>query len=50
MAMYETAEALSATRRFVKQAMKMPMLAQDHERDLAIKWRISLPELWLAHE
>jgi RNA polymerase sigma-32 factor len=23
----------------VKQAMKMPMLAQDHERDLAIKWR-----------
>jgi RNA polymerase sigma-32 factor len=39
MAMYETAEALSATRRFVKQAMKMPMLAQDHERDLAIKWR-----------
>jgi RNA polymerase sigma-32 factor len=39
MAMYETAEALSATRRFVKQAMKMPMLAQDHERDLALKWR-----------
>jgi RNA polymerase sigma-32 factor len=39
MAMYETAEALSATRRFVKQAMKMPMLAQDHERNLALKWR-----------
>ena len=39
MAMYETAEALSATRRFVKQAMKMPMLAQDHERNLALRWR-----------
>jgi RNA polymerase sigma-32 factor len=39
MAMYETAEALSATRRFVKQAMKVPMLAQDHERDLALRWR-----------
>jgi RNA polymerase sigma-32 factor len=38
-AMYETAEALSATRRFVKQAMKMPMLEQDHERDLAMRWR-----------
>ncbi|MEN9855726.1 MAG: hypothetical protein RLZZ157_852 [Pseudomonadota bacterium] len=39
MATYETAEALSASRRFVKQAMKAPMLAQDHERDLAIRWR-----------
>jgi RNA polymerase sigma-32 factor len=39
MAMYETAEALSATRQFVKQAMKVPMLGPDHERDLAIRWR-----------
>ena len=39
MAMYETAEALSATRRFVKQAMKVPMLGADHERDLALRWR-----------
>jgi RNA polymerase sigma-32 factor len=38
-AMYETAEALSATRRFVKQAMKVPMLEQDHERSLALRWR-----------
>ncbi len=39
MAMYETAEALSATRQFVKQAMKVPMLGPEHERDLAIRWR-----------
>jgi RNA polymerase sigma-32 factor len=39
MAMYETAESLSASRRFVKQAMKVPMLEQDHERDLALRWR-----------
>jgi RNA polymerase sigma-32 factor len=37
--MYETAEALSATRRYVKAAMKVPMLEQDHERDLAMRWR-----------
>ncbi|MFM1977092.1 MAG: hypothetical protein RL145_1938 [Pseudomonadota bacterium] len=39
MATYETAEAQSATRRFVKQAMKAPLLEHDHERELAIKWR-----------
>lgn len=39
MAMYETAEALNATRQFVKQAMKVPMLEQDHERALAMRWR-----------
>ncbi len=39
MATYETAEAQSATRRFVKQAMKMPLLEHDHERELAVKWR-----------
>ena len=39
MATYETAEAQSATRRFVKQAMKAPLLAHDHERELAVKWR-----------
>jgi RNA polymerase sigma-32 factor len=39
MAIVETAESQSATRRFVKQAMKAPLLAQDHERNLAIRWR-----------
>jgi RNA polymerase sigma-32 factor len=39
MAMYETAEALTATRQFVKQAMKVPMLGPEHERDLALRWR-----------
>ncbi|GBF56491.1 RNA polymerase sigma factor RpoH [Candidatus Phycosocius bacilliformis] len=39
MATYETAEAQSATRRFVKQAMKAPLLEHDYERALAIKWR-----------
>jgi RNA polymerase sigma-32 factor len=39
MATYETAEALNATRQFVKHAMKMPMLEPDHERDLALRWR-----------
>ncbi|MFN9016215.1 MAG: RNA polymerase factor sigma-32 [Hyphomonadaceae bacterium] len=39
MATYETAEAQSATRRFVKQAMKAPLLEHDHERELAVKWR-----------
>lgn len=39
MAMYETAEALTATRQFVKRAMKVPMLEQDHERNLALRWR-----------
>jgi RNA polymerase sigma-32 factor len=39
MAMYETAEALSATRQFVKQAMKVPMLGPEHEHDLAVRWR-----------
>jgi RNA polymerase sigma-32 factor len=39
MAIVETAESQSATRRFVKQAMKAPLLAQDHERDLATRWR-----------
>ena len=39
MATYETAEAQSATRRFVKQAMKAPLLEHDHERELAVAWR-----------
>eukprot|EP01034_Spumella_vulgaris_P020295 gene20295-25993_t len=39
MATYETAEAQSATRRFVKQAMKAPLLEHDHERQLAVAWR-----------
>ena len=28
-----------ADRRFMKKAMKAPMLEQDHERDLAVRWR-----------
>ncbi len=39
MAIYETAEAQRATRRFVKQAMKIPMLEQERELDLARRWR-----------
>jgi RNA polymerase sigma-32 factor len=39
MAIVETAEAQAATRRFVKTAMKAPMLAQDHEQALARRWR-----------
>ena len=39
MATIETAEAQSATRRFVKEAMKAPLLEHDHERELALKWR-----------
>jgi RNA polymerase sigma-32 factor len=39
MAIFETAEAQAATRRFVKTAMKAPMLAQDHEQHLARRWR-----------
>jgi RNA polymerase sigma-32 factor len=54
MATYETAEALSATRQFVKQAMKMPMLAGDHEHNLALRWRderdeAALHELTMAY-
>jgi RNA polymerase sigma-32 factor len=39
MATYETTESMSASRRFVKQAMKAPLLEHDHERVLATKWR-----------
>jgi RNA polymerase sigma-32 factor len=39
MATYETTESMNASRRFVKQAMKAPLLEHDHERVLATKWR-----------
>jgi RNA polymerase sigma-32 factor len=39
MAAYETTESMNASRRFVKQAMKAPLLEHDHERVLATKWR-----------
>jgi RNA polymerase sigma-32 factor len=39
MATVETAESQLATRQFVKRAMKVPMLEQDYEHDLAIRWR-----------
>jgi RNA polymerase sigma-32 factor len=39
VAIIETAEAQRATRRFVKQAMRAPMLEQQRELDLARRWR-----------
>jgi RNA polymerase sigma-32 factor len=39
MAIYETAESQQATRRFVKQAMRAPLLEQQRELDLARRWR-----------
>jgi RNA polymerase sigma-32 factor len=39
MAYFETAEAQRANRRFVKEAMKAPLLEQQHELDLARRWR-----------
>jgi RNA polymerase sigma-32 factor len=39
MPLAETAELQSGARRFVKQAMKAPLLEQDHELDLARRWR-----------
>ncbi|GIU66583.1 RNA polymerase factor sigma-32 [Candidatus Phycosocius spiralis] len=39
MASYETTDSINASRRFVKQAMKAPLLEHDHERVLASKWR-----------
>lgn len=39
MAIVETAEAQRATRRFVKQAMRAPLLEQARELELARRWR-----------
>ena len=39
MAIVETAESQRATRAFVKQAMKVPLLEQDREQELARRWR-----------
>jgi RNA polymerase sigma-32 factor len=39
MAIVETAESQRATRQFVKQAMKVPLLEQDREQELARRWR-----------
>jgi RNA polymerase sigma-32 factor len=36
---YETAEAQRANRRFVKEAMRAPLLEQQHELNLARRWR-----------
>jgi len=39
MAHVDTVEAQQAGRRFIKQAMKVPMLEREQERQLAIRWR-----------
>lgn len=39
MAIVETAESQRATRAFVKQAMKVPLLEQEREQELARRWR-----------
>ncbi len=39
MALSETAELQRGAQRFLRAAMKKPMLAADHERDLARRWR-----------
>jgi RNA polymerase sigma-32 factor len=39
MAIVETAESQRATRAFVKQAMKVPLLEADREQELARRWR-----------
>ena len=39
MALVETAETERANRRYIRRAMSAPMLAADHEHDLALRWR-----------
>ncbi len=39
MAHLDTIEAQQAGRRFIKRAMKAPLLEREHERDLARRWR-----------
>ena len=39
MAHSDTLNSQQAGRRFIKRAMKVPMLERDHERDLARRWR-----------
>jgi RNA polymerase sigma-32 factor len=39
MAHLDTMEARQAGRRFIKRAMKAPLLEREHERDLARRWR-----------
>ena len=39
MAITETLELQRGAQRFVRQAMRTPLLAADHERDLARRWR-----------
>ena len=54
MAHLDTRETQQATRRFIKQAMKLPMLELEHEQVLARKWKDqqdenALHELTSAH-
>ena len=54
MAHLDTRETQQATRRFIKQAMKLPMLEPEHEQVLARKWKDqqdenALHELTSAH-
>ena len=54
MAHLDTRETQQATRRFIKQAMKLPMLEPEHEQILARKWKdqqdeSALHELTSAH-
>ncbi|MDO9338675.1 MAG: RNA polymerase factor sigma-32 [Caulobacter sp.] len=35
----EAVTAETAERRYIRRAMRMPMLASDHEHDLAVRWR-----------
>ena len=54
MAHLDTMEARQAGRRFIKRAMKAPLLEREHERDLARRWRdkqdeAALHELVNAH-
>ena len=49
MAHVDTIEARRAGRRFIKRAMKAPLLEREQERQLAIRWRDNRDELAL-HE
>jgi RNA polymerase sigma-32 factor len=39
MALIETSDLQRGSQRFMRAAMRAPLLAADHERDLAIRWR-----------
>jgi len=49
MALSETAELQRGAQRFLRSAMRAPLLAADHERELARAWREQRDE-WALHE